>query len=160
MFEIISCGVILLASGYIGLHFKKHYKSRHFLLIEFYKLAEYIRLEINFKKTAITDILKNFTTENPEIRRIINDIISARQNGKTTEDALKSNLLKDEKKLLIEFFDKLGSKDIESEISDIDLLIGKLKTLTAVTEKDIKHKGDLYFKLSILIGLMVCVIFI
>lgn len=160
MFEIISCGAILLASCYIGRYFKKHYKSRHFMMTEFYKLAEYIRLEIHFKKTEATDILKNFTTENTEVKGIITGIIFARKTGAPTAEVLKSNLLKDERKLLTEFFDKLGTKDIESEISDIDLFLGKLKKITEQTEKDIKLKGDLYFKLSILIGLAVCVIFI
>ncbi len=147
-FKLLGLVLIFLASAGFGL-LKTDRLSRRAKLLEdlckgISRLSEYIRADGGNKERLIS--------------RCFSDIILKTENGKTIITA--NPLSKQDKAVLIEFFDGLGHGDRETEYRRARLYFKLLEERSAAARETFSQTGRLYTTLGILFGAFLCIFFI
>ena len=153
-------------SGYVGLLIAKKYNNRvkfyeniikfaDFLLLNIYHLNENLKtifskyIEMgNDKNFQHYEKLKNVRGNDNDYNTLINQIV------------LQMNIKKSEISDIVDFFKNLGKSNTESQIHLIEGYKSIFKNYYNQAVSDQKQKGSIAFKLSVSIGVVVCVLII
>lgn len=151
---------IVFISGFIGLMIKNKYKEQTEFLIFIKSFLEFAKINISLYKNNTDEIINNYIIQHNN------------KNAKFIHLFQKFNNLSqfDEKIIDVYVFDKyinlqiknyfkeLGNSKREFECEKINYIEMVVNEAIAKTRDELKTKGDLYFKLSIAIGVVVDVI--
>jgi len=155
---------IMLTSVLVGYKISKKYNNRYVFYNNLVKFADILNLNIYHLNENIDEIFNKFIEELDNISKIdFNKIRNMILKNVVTIDNLKSlnmttNLSNNEIKEFYEFIKKLGNCNTESQIHIIDgykKVFEERKNLAVI---DKKQKGNIALRLSVSIGVVLCII--
>lgn len=162
--KLFLCVIIVFLSGLIGANIKNEICKKYQIFKEIHAFLQFASIKIAFFKDYYADFIKEFINsqqlKNKQIFNLVLKLINS--NNFTLENFSKSvakyNLDNEETKLLYNIFSSIGSTDI---INQEQILQGNIKQIEyKISELDEqkKHKGNMASKLSICIGLVICIL--
>lgn len=160
---IILLGIVFIC-GYIGYGLSLYYSNRLKFFRNLELLFEKLSLEINFSQNKLISIMQDFTTNNKEVLKVINNYIEVLNSDlKSTNEILFKDikiLNEEEKNILNLFFSSLGKLDVSNQIKQLEGQKEQLKQFYLKAEQEAQKYVPLYMKLGIIIGLAFALIFI
>lgn len=157
--------VIVGCCVYVGVGIASYYKKRESLFSELGIFCGKLKSDIKFSSKPIQDILNEII---PTLKSPLKDILQQYQtmisSGQFTDfknitEKISSIYLKqNETEIIVQFLSQLGKSDCDNEnetISAFEMRFNAFKE-ECFTEK--KKYSSMYIKLSLLIGLFVCII--
>ena len=144
MTDVIAAIAIMSVSAYVGVQIKMFYKMRVRLSEDIIGLLRTIKSEIGTNRTKKDEIITNYSYNLEETKRLIGD-------GDCT------SIYFDEEFILYVrgYFAELGKRPLDEEINKCDRAIEYLEGRCSIYRLDLSKKGNLYFKLSVLIGIAI-----
>lgn len=133
----------------IGIYLYFLYRSRLFVDLDY--IARYLKNNITFNKNNLNILLTNsFDKISATSRYIL----------KNTSSPFSKIILRKDYSTLNNFFKSLGKGDVTFEVENLDYYINIFENLKLSTNADMKNKAMVYFKLTIGLGLIVCILLI
>lgn len=133
----------------IGIYLYFLYRSRLFADLDY--IARYLKNNIIFNKNNLNILLTNsFDKISATSRYIL----------KNTSSPFSKIILRKDYSTLNNFFKSLGKGDVTFEVGNLDYYINIFENLKLSTNADMKNKAMVYFKLTIGLGLIVCILLI
>ena len=155
--RIVIFGLIILASGLIGYEFKKKYIEQKEILEFFKNLFEYIYLNISVYKNNISEIINNYliqqNNKNAKYFKIFLKKDNLYEFDKKIIDTYIYN--QDAKLTVNSYIDMLGSENIESECVKLKGVLSCVESYLKITSNELRQKGDLWFKICLVVGVVV-----
>lgn len=154
-------GIILLFSCSVIFGYYSSYKAKASLiqLRSLIDLMRYIRNQIEYFNTPISDIYSNYQEDNENIRCLINDISII-----GWDEALKNcsyiYLSSEIISYLTQFGGLLGKSGKDEQLSHCDYYIKLLEDEYIKKEKDVPQKAKVSLALGFCAGLMLLILFI
>lgn len=152
--------LIIIIFGLIGYEIKRKYIEQKNILLFFKSFIEYLKLNITIYKSNVDEIINNYKImQNNKNAKYVNLFLK--------NDNLKANIIKNinnyfsdkDIKILIEtYFFNLGKEDIDGESKKAEVILKAINDSLAKINKEIKTKGDLYFKLMLTLGVVMVVL--
>ncbi|MCL2177415.1 MAG: stage III sporulation protein AB [Firmicutes bacterium] len=161
--------IIVILCGYSGYAFGNFYRRRKKFLDMLVLFCKFAKNEINFSHSYISNIIEKFVKNNQassvEFASFLLDFkeLLAANNTEFDKLANSSNvqiLTSEEIDNLIQFLNALGKSDVFTQLTTIDNFLETFKVYRDDAEAEHKKWTSLYFKLGILLGLAIGVIFI
>lgn len=155
--KIVILGLIFACISCLGYKLGDKYKQKEKFYYEFKNFLIYLKSEIGFFKKDIVQIVENYQTKNRHFKAFLNNFVGT-LNGANAENL--GILSTDENLNLQKFFEGLGKSDCESQKEYIEKNIEIFDiVLSDAKQKNLKQ-GNMLKKLSILVGILVCIILI
>ena len=160
----ILSGVIIGACAYIGIGVSLYYKKREGLFMEIGIFCNKLKNDINFSHKAVLEILNDTI---PTFKSPLKDILSQYKkkilDGEFTNFSnlkiIKSAYLKqNETDIIIQFLSQLGKSDAQNQSAVITAFENNFKVFKDECYLEKKKYSALYIKLSLLIGVLICII--
>lgn len=136
--------IVIICSVYIGNLLKKSYKRRGKLYSDYERFVGYCTERISTSLTPIDELKRTFLCDK-DFQSLLT--------GEKCEV-----LTKKEYEELSSFINGIGKSDCENTLSILSKEWGHALSLKENGEDEIKKKGDLYFKLSIILGLAIALV--
>ena len=151
---------IIIIFGLIGYEIKRKYIEQKNILLFFKSLIEYLKLNITLYKSNVDEIINNYKImQNNKNAKYVNLFL---KNNNLNANIIKNinNYFNDKDiKILIEtYFFNLGKEDIVGENKKAEVILKSINDSLAKINKEIKTKGDLYFKLMLALGVVMVVL--
>ena len=151
---------ILLVCSLIGYQVKNKYVLQKEFLNYIKSFVEYYELNVSIFKNNIVEIINNYL------------IMQNNKNAKFDKLFEKNNNLQQFNKKLCKtyicdsdiifainsYFNNIGKSDLKNESEKNKNFLNLLNFWTAESDKEIKDKGELYFKLWLTLGVVVCIV--
>lgn len=158
------CSLIVFLCGIIGISIKAKIYKKYQLFEEINAFLHYISIKIAFFKDIYTDCIYSFlNSQQIQNVGIFKSIAKLIENGDFTQDNFnlvieKFDLSPSEKVQLYNIFAHIGTTDINSQNLIIQGDIKQLEYNLSNLEKQKKSKADVWAKLGICIGLVLCIL--
>lgn len=150
-------GLIFLFISLIGFKLGEKYKQKERFYYEFKNFLIYLKSEIGFFEKDIVEIVSTYSSKNQHLSELLNSFKQSLLGEKF--EGLKI-LSEEENFKIIEFLNGLGKSDCESQKEYIEKNL-EIFTNFYVEAKDKNLKqGTMCKKLSILVGVLVCILLI
>lgn len=150
---------IIIIFGLIGYEIKRKYIEQKNILLFFKSLIEYLKLNITLYKSNVDEIINNYKImQNNKNAKYVN--LFLKNNNFNANIIKNSNNCfndKDTKNLIETYFFNLGKEDIVGENKKAEVILKSINDSLAKINKEIKTKGDLYFKLMLALGVVMVV---
>lgn len=163
MFGLIIGGIICLIFSFFGFYIKKKYKVNADFLSSYLDFLQFCLIEIQNSKTPIYSIIEKFVArENTVFSKTLLLIKQELKSNSLQFDELPKDCMlvdKNKVKMVVNDLSDIGKYDSITEIN-------KLKTLKEQVANDVvkavdkyKKDGVMAFKLSVLLGVAIMIIF-
>ena len=158
--KILLVILIVALSGWVGYRYKlKHIKQLN-ALKEILNYSTYIKDNLTLFKNNIEEIHINYI--NTHKNKNANNIQINQNNINNMQkylQILQKDIFELELKILIQnYFDQIGKSEYEFEFDKIKNFISVIEDKIKIAEENKKQKGDLYFKLSLAVGVVIGVL--
>lgn len=162
--RLIAGGLLALICSYIGLLIKRHYSERAKFYLELNDFLSYAGAELSFKKTPLPDIINGFTSSKKGITaKFLSQYLIALKRGDCAEKMLKEtdipHLKEAEKKEAVDLMRELGKTSLDEQLSLIRRASEAVKVKHTKCAEESKRLGSMYFKLAVLLGIALIIIF-
>lgn len=160
--RIVGGGLLALVACYIGLLIKRRYRQRYLFYKSANDFAKSLSAELSTLKTPLPTVAKNHLQKQQGdfecvLEKWLSMSTSLRIEG---EDIFKIPLLKvDEQRELERFFQPLGKSVLNEQLAHINGFQKLFENKMEECANDSKKLGNMYFKLCVLIGLALLLIF-
>lgn len=159
--------VVVGGCVYIGFGIAGYYKKRENLFSELGIFCGRLKSDIKFQSKPLKEILSEVipTLKSP-LKNILNNYLSMISGGEFTDfnnisKKITSIYLKqNEAEIIVQFLSVLGKSDCDNENQTISSFELRFNELKSECSKDKKKNSSMYIKLSVLLGLFVCIILI
>lgn len=151
---------IIIIFGLIGYEIKRKYIEQKNILLFFKSLIEYLKLNITLYKSNVDEIINNYKImQNNKNAKYVNLFLKNNNlNANIVKNANNCFNDKDTKNLIETYFFNLGKEDIVGENKKAEVILKSINDSLAKINKEIKTKGDLYFKLMLALGVVMVVL--
>lgn len=151
---------VILASGVIGFMLKNKYKLQKEFLMFLKNFLEFSLVNVGIYKNNLSEIINNFIIQ--QKNKNAKYVNFFQNNGKvyTFDLNFVNEWINDETCIyeLKSFFGSMGKADKDGEYEKIKREINVLEGFISKAEKQEKEKGDLYFKISLAVGIALGII--
>lgn len=164
MINILAGALLMTACAYIGIGIKRIYKIRNETFSTFERLIIILKGEIKHHKTPHLEVVESFIYEKKGIAYdILKKYLMCLKGGvKNIYDILDNTktifLSTEDNKTIANFLFSLGKNNIQSEIENLERYELCFKMLKESAEDDCVKKGNMYYKLSVLLGVALMII--
>ena len=155
--------VLISCCTYIGFGVSRYYKNRKDFFSDLVMLLDKLRLDINFSKEKIGDIISNFSPLSNHFNKLRNNFLSILDTNKFDEEVLIEgiNILKDDEiSCLISFFKSLGRFDIENQTRQIVSFKEEFQKFESECNQKKQKYGSLFIKLGFIIGVLISLLIV
>ncbi len=143
---LFACFVVLASVVYI------FYILRKNLFKDLVYICKYLKNNISFNKNNINTLLTNcFKDISKQSRYLI-------ENNSKQVSILVAG--RNNKNLLSDFFKSIGKGDVDYELNNLTYYETNFDNNLKISTEELKTKGQMYFKLIIGLGLIVCILLI
>lgn len=162
--KIILCASIVFICGIIGITIRNVFYKKHQLFSEINAFLHFILIKIAFFQDVYADCLLNFIKTNKlKNHRVFSDMHKlVKQSNLNKKDfqscVAKLGLSQTEEDELYNIFNSIGTTDILNQKSIIESNIKHIEYKLVILSEQKKSKGDVASKLSICIGLAICIL--
>jgi len=165
--KFILSSIIILCSTRVGIEISKKYVLRENELYEFKNNLEIMKNRIEYTYEPLDRVFDFIAkNSNSEVSNVFKNVaLNISYNDPTSllkEEIEKSNLSinKEDREIIISFGNNLGKTEKEGQISNINLTISLLDKQIGQAKREREKNENLYKKLGIIFGIMICVILI
>ena len=160
--KIILSIIIVLSCMYIGKQYSSNYFIRLKYLKDFKGFLEFAKLNINFNNVSVFYILENYKFESKYLNNDLTNYIQKMDNENLGNNSFLSSYLItfDEKNFIESFLKQFGQKDKEYTINLISKYIIECEKLILKISKTEKENAILPLKLSLAIGIAICILLV
>lgn len=156
-------GLLALVCSYIGILVKNGYKENTILYKDLTEFCDSFKRELTYQKTAVIDFCTNFAVgRKGKIKGLLDEYVDElKREGQFSRDSEKwtlAHLKKDEKQEVINFLSGLGKTPQNEQISFVEKSGELFKSRRTMAEEKEKKKGNMFFKLFVLLGVALMVI--
>ena len=156
--------VIIVCFLFLGYGLSKYYIERKRFFSEFELFLSNLNSSISFGREKLLDIIeKNNQYKSETLSKLCDNYATALKNKMPVDDKIFdgiSTLKNDEKQLFISFFSMLGKYDVYSQNKEINSYSVKFSELYQYANEDCKKYASLIIKLTVIAGLLVCLLII
>ncbi len=154
-------GIALFAlSSFFGINYKKKCKERSRFYKELYEFVLHLTEQISYAKTPLPQIIKSFAMlKESVLGNLLKEYTVELEKGEQLEYSVKY-LNEREKQEVLSFFRGLGKTDAENQITSLGESKQWINSKKEHTQKEELSKGNLYYKLAIIIGIALLIIVI
>lgn len=157
--RLIAGGLLAMICCYFGLLIKRKYKVR---VATYRAAADYARTlksELTTKKTPIPDIAAEFCKgRSGEFESALQECVNRQKNGSANLDGVSIKCLKPaENKELVGCLGGFGGSTLQEQIALAERLEKLAADRSEQCAKECDKLGNMYFKLSVLLGLAIIV---
>lgn len=157
MLRLILGIIIFLFSIYIGILIKRNYQNKNKILEEILDFVAFVQGEITFFGTQINDLIAKYCSS--ENNLLTKALINIHIPDKCLAENYNSSYLSEKNKnLLSEFIINLTKLNSYSQKEYIANFKNKILQEINVSKQEVESKGDIYKKLSPIIGLAIAII--
>lgn len=161
--RLIAGGLLALVSSYIGLLVKNGYKENTRLFKDLVAFADEFKRELSFEKTSLISFCTAFKEgKKSKITELLDQyIVELKSEGQFSRDVDKwtlAHLKKEEKSEVLTFLNGLGKTPAKEQIAFVEKNESLFKTRLKQAEENEKKKGNMFFKLFVLLGIALMVI--
>ena len=128
-----------------------YYLYRSKLFQDLVYICKFLKNNIAFNKNDMNVLLTN---------SFENISQSSKYLLKNNSSSVSKIIIKNERKLLNDFFKSLGKGDVNFEVNNINYYLNNFESFETKAKEDMKSKAMTYFKLIIALGLIVCILLI
>lgn len=167
MYKYIAGGILFVCVCYVGYSLKTMYRKKYRFYVNFGNFNQLLLDEITNYKTPIVKVVENYVFNNQNAvakvlqqykQNLMNNIIYIENSKEILPKAL--FLTKDEAAFLINYLNNLGKTDYDTQINFLKKHNSEFEQRQRKSQDEINKKGDLYFKLSIMLGFSIILILI
>lgn len=157
MLRMILGIIIFLFSIYVGILIKRNYQSRNKILEEIMDFVAFVQGEIAFFGTQINELIAKYNTlENNLLTKVLKDIHIP---DNCSAEAYASPYLSEKNRILLsEFISNLTKLNSYSQKEYISNFKNKILQEMNISKQEVESKGDIYKKLSPIVGLAIAII--
>ena len=156
--------VVLLCSFLAGQVITKHFYTRQKFYSSLCTFCENLNLKISYSKSKLEDIVKSqMERESGEFVKLLGKYLAFIKNEESKEEFMNYKirfLSNSERELVLDFFASLGEMAKEEEIEKISYHKKAFDKTSEECTESTKKFSSLYFKLCMVFGLFLVVIFI
>ncbi len=159
----VACIGLVCLSAFIGKLITKSFVQRDKFYKEMILFCEYLKNNIGFRQTKLSNLFDDYMAQYPKSSNSFNYLKEVCLNGEARASKEQSPLYflkQEEKQAIINFFKSLGKGNSDVELS----LINNFKTLIDTKSKDAesfrKTNESLTYKLSLAIGVVICILIV
>ena len=151
---------IAIIFGIVGYEIKRKYIEQKNMIQFMKSFVEFLHINISVYKNDIQEIINNYIIQqNNKNAKYVNVFQKNNNFSAINVKILEKYILKEDLKyIIISYFQNLGMADIDCECEKSKKLLMKLDGFLTEANDDIKLKGDLYFKLTLAIGVAFIVV--
>lgn len=151
---------IILLFGFIGYEIKRKYIEQKEFLKFFKSFLDYFYLNISIYKNNISEIINNYLIQQNNKNAKYVKIFQKNNNlYEINKKIINDYIYSDELKLILDsYLNGIGKSDIKSECEKTKAVLKSVDIHLEKTTEDIKSKGDLYFKICLVIGVVVVIV--
>lgn len=164
MTSVIAGALLMLAAALIGIGVKRIFCERLKIFEQFQQLTIYLEREVAHLKTPIITLLNSYVLEGKGrfceiIKRYAEKLQYGYQSSNEIYLLTKTAYLSHADNLLIaNFLFGLGKGDLQMEITNLQRFNGIFAEKTQQFKKELKQKGEMYYKLSVLVGIALMIL--
>ncbi len=163
--KIALLGLVFCSFYYVGSSLSKNYYRRKYFFEDMLLFCSRVEAEVSFGKNSIVEIVKNSKNSfRKEFKSLISSYLTALDknsycNIKDLQEFVDKGLLEDEEhNFVLHFLSVLGKSDVNEQLKSIKSFEYKFKEFYKTSTQKIKE-GNLIKKVSIMMGIAVCIIF-
>ena len=162
--KIFLCAIIVFVSGLIGINYKSVIYKKYQLFSEINAFLHFILIKIAFFQDTYAECLQNFiNTQHLKNKNFFQNVLSLIQCGKLTRESMLEHLnnrglTNEEKVEIYDVFSSIGTTDLLNQNQILNGHIKHLEHKLKMLDELKKTKGDVVSKLSICIGLVICIL--
>ena len=160
--RLIAGGILALVSSYIGLLVKKGYKENTAIYKGLKEFCDQFKTELTYEKTAVIDFCGKFSKGQRDVTDLINEYTASLQKeGQFQRDVEKwelAHLKREEKQEIVTFFNGLGKSPTKEQLAFVEKYGELFNSRLANAIEQEKKRGNMYFKLFVLLGVALMVI--
>lgn len=163
--KVILIIIILVCFALLGYGLSRYYIERKKFFSEFELLISNINSNINFGREKMIDILNKYNSQikSDNLTKLCENYTAILEKKEYISEDLFCGitiLKNEEKQLLQNFFSSLGKFDIYSQSKEIGAYSVKFSELYLQASDDCKKYASLIMKLTLIVGLLVCLLII
>lgn len=164
MLSLIAGALLMAASAYFGIGVRRVYKIRYKLFADLTGFCDYMLREVRHLKTPLSELMDAYPTGkkglSAEILKKYSDGLRFGYGSPSeVSDKIKSVYVGFDDTLAVAgFLYGLGKGDLETELANLERYRALFGEKTAFFENELKKKGEMYYKLSVLIGITLMII--
>lgn len=154
IYRYVAIGVLFSSIVYVGGQIKRTYEKKYKYVDRLNAFLVRLKSEIETSKTPIIKIVENEIKSGSVLERTLTKYKEMIVNKQEIENIAPTNIFlsKVEKAKIDDLFENLGSFDYESELSFIKKKESEMDDMLKEAKQDKIKKGDLYFKLSVMLA--------
>ena len=161
--RLIAGGILALVSSYIGFMVKNGYKENTKLMKDLVFFCDEFKRELSYQKTSVIDFCNKFKKNKKSkicdlLEEFVSQLESAGQFSKDIDKWNLAHLKTQEKQEILTFFNGLGKTPTNEQISFVEKSGALFKERQKQGEENEKKKGNMFFKLFVLLGVAIMVI--
>jgi len=165
MLSVIAGAMLFTVSLYVGAGIRAYHRTRRKLFEELLSFNRIFGEEINYLKTPVRQIVKDFISDkNGELCKILTTFLTVLEKeviytaDKIVAEIKNPYIKKEENKLIAEYLNTLGKSDAATQMVSIKHYGIKFEEAFSKAKEDAKVIGELSYKLGILIGIALMII--
>ena len=158
--KFVIFGIIVILAGLIGFEIKRKYVEQKDFLEFLISFLNYSHMSISVYKTNIDEIINNYLIQQKNKNaKYTNIFTKCTKNYTINQQKIEKYIYDNELGLrLTAFFEMFGKMNLEEECVNIKSILKIIEVYSKKTTEEIKTKGDLYFKISLIIGVVVVIL--
>ena len=164
MIKFAFMGALIVLCGFLGTSFSKVYDQKELFFEEFVEFLSNIKSEVSFFKTDIVSILKKYTFKS-KLQKINQDITKLLENNENLtnekiEEILNNYIIFEQQDnlLICQMYCELGNLGYVEQIEKLEYYINQFKISKEKNQNRALKMKPFCKKISILIGLLVCIV--
>ena len=161
--RLIAGGIIALVSSYVGILVKNGYKDNTKLYKDLIEFCDLYKGELSYEKATLIDIISRFCANKKGktadiFKEYAKDMQSSGQFFRDVEKWNVAHLKKEQKQEILDFLNGLGKSGTTEQMSFVNKHLESFSKRKKQAEEDEKKKGNMFFKLFVLLGIALMVI--
>lgn len=150
--NLVACGIIIFCSTFVGFRLSAKCKQSHTFFYDLVSFCATYSANLQYRRLPLESVISQ-KCYGKQLKKVFDFYLQ----GKTEQKVV---LSAQDEKYVGDFFRLLGKSDAASQLSEIKLYKEYFETRLSETEKQYKDKGELYKRLGVLSGLLICILLI
>ena len=157
--KLILCCILVAVCIYLGIVVASNLKTKKTFWEDLVKFCEFLSANIGFGQKKINEVIMDYEALcSPVCKKVLMDYVA--HNNPLLQVCLENFLNREEEQILKEFFNALGELDVTNELIKIENYRARfLKKYEQYLDKNNKY-APLTIKLSIIFGIVICIVFL
>lgn len=156
--KIICAAVIVISCSYVGIKMTNFMRTRVKALTEMLAAIGHIESCISAVRMPLSEIYQTLSQARGNVGEFFRGIIPGESWGKRLEGI--SGLAPQDKVMLTEFSQKLGSFESERQLDEIRLVKSRLNEMLSQAKKDMTENSAIYRSMSFFTGVVIAILLI